>query len=468
MQGDAVDDRAHRVLPDAEVQVPAGGGSGEGRGGDAGRAEGVLPIDEGVVGASQVGGAAPQLRHLLRQGLERGTGGLAGRDGLAGLVARQLCIEALRQLAGEEAVEEPLILRVGLSPGVEALAPLGLRCLTTGDELAGVLDDLLFNREGLVREAQVLLDPGDLLGAQGRAVRSSGVHCGRRTVGDHAAHADEGGLVLLLLRALHGVQDAVDVLTSDLQDLPAVGLIAGGDVLGEGDGGVVLDGDTVIVPEDDEVAQLLGTCQGAGLGGDALLDVAVGGDDVDEVVEGGVAVARVRVEECLLAAGCHRHAHGGRQALAERTGGDLHAVGVTDLRVAGGQGAPLAQLLDVLKLQAETAQVQLDVLGERRVTTGEDEAVATDPGRVLRVVAQYALVERVRQGSQAHRGARVARTALLHGIGGKHAGKVDRPGVLLGPIRREVADHQCLELGREIRIIRHELGPSSGYDVLGL
>src|SRR5699024_2908021 len=119
-------------------------------------------------------------------------------------------------------------------------------------------------------------------------------------------------------------------------------------------------------------------------------------------------------------------------------------------------------------LQAETAQVQLDVLGERRVTTGEDEAVATDPGRVLRVVAQYALVERVRQGSQAHRGARVARTALLHGIGGKHAGKVDRPGVLLGPIRREVADHQCLELGREMRIIRHDLRPSSGYDVLGL
>src|SRR5699024_12707763 len=125
------------------------------------------------------------------------------------------------------------------------------------------------------------------------------------------------------------------------------------------------------------------------------------------------AGASGRLEGCLLAAGCHRRAQGGRQTLAERTGGDLHAISVADVRVAGGQGAPLAELLDVLKLQAETAQVQLDVLGERRVTTGEDEAVATDPGRVLRVVAQYALVERVRQGSQAHRGARVAGTALL-------------------------------------------------------
>src|SRR5699024_8296481 len=130
-----------------------------------------------------------------------------------------------------KAVEQGLVLRVSLSPGVEALAPLGFRRLATLDELAGVLDDLLLDREGLVRKAEVLLDPGDLLGPQGRTVGGAGVHRGLRTVGDDAAHADEGRLVLLLLRALHGVQDALAVLTGGLQDLPAVCLVTGGDVL---------------------------------------------------------------------------------------------------------------------------------------------------------------------------------------------------------------------------------------------
>ena len=118
-------------------------------------------------------------------------------------------------------------------------------------------------------------------------------------------------------------------------DVPAVGLVAGADVLGEGDVGVVLDRDLVVVVDQREVAELLHAGDGRGLGADALLDVAVGAEGVDVVVEGRLARRGVGVEQAALVAGGHRHADGVADALAERAGGGLDAGRVAVLRVAG-------------------------------------------------------------------------------------------------------------------------------------
>src|SRR5699024_6126830 len=67
--------------------------------------------------------------------------------------------------------------------------------------------------------------------------------------------------------------------------VPSVCGVAACHVLGEGDVGVIFDGDAVVIPDDDEVAQLLGAGQRGRLGGDAFLQVAVGGDDIDVVVK---------------------------------------------------------------------------------------------------------------------------------------------------------------------------------------
>src|SRR3712207_8172285 len=48
----------------------------------------------------------------------------------------------------------------------------------------------------------------------------------------------------------------------DALHVPAVGLVALADVLGEGDGRVVLDRDAVVVVDQDQVAQLLRAGQG--------------------------------------------------------------------------------------------------------------------------------------------------------------------------------------------------------------
>src|SRR5690606_373587 len=236
--------------------------------------------------------------------------------------------------------------------------------------------------------------------------------------------------------------------------VPAVGLVTCGGVLGEGDRGVALDGDLVVIPQHDQVAELLGAREGARLGGDALLQVAVGSDHVGEVIEGARAGGGIGIEQAALATLRHRHAHGGGDALAEGAGGDLHARGVEVLGVARGLRAPGAQLLDVLLLEAEAAQEELDVLGQARVAGREHEPVAAQPGVVLRVVAHHVLVEQVRGGSEAHRGARVTVADLLHRVSGEDARGVDRPLVELGPALG----------GREVlRHVRCFLSPGCGH-----
>ncbi len=153
---------------------------------------------------------------------------------------------------------------------------------------------------------------------------------------------------------------------------------------------------------------------------------------------GRPAVGRVRVEQPALAAGGHRHADGRGQALAERAGGDLHAVGVTVLGVAGGQGAPGAQRLEVVEFQPVPGEVQLDVQGQAGVPAGQHEAIAAGPLRIRGVVPHDPLEQGVRQGGQAHCGAGVPVADLLHGVCGQDPDGVDGSGVEIGPVVRNV------------------------------
>ncbi|SLD48316.1 Uncharacterised protein [Mycobacteroides abscessus subsp. massiliense] len=102
----------------------------------------------------------------------------------------------------------------------------------------------------------------------------------------------------------------------------------------------MLNGDLIVIPDDNEIAQLLGAGQRRGLRGHALFDIPVGGDDVDEVIERAGTGGGVRIEQATLVSGGHRHADRGGQALTQRPGGDLHTLGVVVLGVAGSQGAP--------------------------------------------------------------------------------------------------------------------------------
>ena len=112
--------------------------------------------------------------------------------------------------------------------------------------------------------------------------------------------------------------------------------------------GVALDRDVVVVVEADQLAEPEVARERRRLARDALLEVAVGADEVGVVVDDLVAVAvEARGEHALG----QRHADRVGDALAERPGGHLDARGVPVLGVPGGGRAELAEALEVFELR---------------------------------------------------------------------------------------------------------------------
>ena len=294
-------------------------------------------------------------------------------------------------------------------------------------------------------EAEDLLGGRDLVVAQRRAVRGAGVLLVRRgPADDRAQHDDRRAAGLGLGGGERGVDGGEVLAVVDVLHVPAVGLVALADVLGEGDVRVVLDGDLVVVVDEDEVAQLLGAGDRRRLAAHALLEVTVGGE--------AQMVWSNRLSPSA-ASGSNRP-RSRRAAIAMPTAlptpWPSGPVVVSTpwvwlhLGVAGGQRAPGAQRLEVGQLQAVAGEVELDVEGQARVAHRQHEAVAADPVRVARVVLQPLLEEQVGGGGHAHRRARVAVADLLDGVHGQHAGGVDRAAVELA----EALGERRVRLGR--------------------
>ena len=408
--GDAVEGGTHRELTHAEVEVAAELVAAEGRGGTVRGQERGLALQEGVVRAGEVGGATPQLGQDGGDRVEDLAGGGAGRDGLALFEGGQCGFPTLGEAAFQEALEQGGLLGASGLPRLEARVPvLAVLGGTGGGAGADLVHDGGVSVEHLLGVgAQGFLQALEGLGAELGAVDATGVLLAGGRPAEDGAQRDERGLLGLGLGGVEGVVQGSGVLLVgavfaepvDALDVPAVGLVAGQDILVEGDGGVVLDGDVVVVPDDGDVAELLGAGQRGGLGGHALFEAAVAGDDVDVVVEHGLAQGSLGVEQAVDAAGVHGEADGGGDAGAQRAGGDFNALGVAVLGVARGQGAGCAQGLDVVELETEAGQVELDVLGQRRVAGREDEAVAADPTGVGGVDVHDLVVEEVGGGGE--------------------------------------------------------------------
>ncbi len=283
-------------------------------------------------------------------------------------------------------------------------------------------------RERLVGDVEVLvrvpavglLGEPHLLLAERRAVRGLGVLLVRRPGRDVRAADDERRLVLDGHGVARGLLDAVErEVLAEVLHVPAVGLVALADVLGERERGVALDRDVVVVVEGDQAAELEVAGERAGLAGDALLHVAVAGDRERVVVDDVVAEAGV---EHPLA---EREPRAHRDALSERAGRRLDPRRVAVLRVARRRGVELAEALDVVEREPVPGQVQQRVEQHRRVAGAQHEPVAVGPVRMLRRVAHDARVEHVRDRGERHRRPGVARVRLLHGVHRERADRVD-------------------------------------------
>ncbi len=179
VQRDAVEDRAHGVLADPEVQgapVRLGRPTSwwRSRSGPNESAPSIVvlllsarsaepPHSSGSTSASALSTSPDALRVAtpLRVDLPGG----------------QRLLPADRQVAAEHPVQQLLALRLAGGPVVVGLRPGLVRLPAAVDHLPGVLEHLVGDLEGLLRvEAEDLLDRGHLVVAERGAVRLAGVH----------------------------------------------------------------------------------------------------------------------------------------------------------------------------------------------------------------------------------------------------------------------------------------------------
>ena len=265
----------------------------------------------------------------------------------------------------------------------------------------------------------------------------AGVLLVRRAVGDVAVHDDQRRPVARAQEGAEGPRQHLQVVgVADAGDVPAVADEARGHVVAEGQRGVALDGDVVVVVDPAEVGELQVAGERGRLGRDAFHHAAVAAQGVDVEVDQVLEAGLVEVGGHPAAGDGHADAVG--QPLPERAGGGLDAAGPAVLRVAGTAAVELPEALDRLQRHRRLAQrlvvladrlhprqVQQRVQQHRGVAGREDEAVAVGPDRVLRVEAQELLPQAVGHGRQGHRRARVPGVGRLDGVHRQRADRVD-------------------------------------------
>ena len=172
---------------------------------------------------------------------------------------------------------------------------------------------------------------------------------------------------------------------------------------------------------------------------DALHQVAVGNQHI------GVMVDDLLAEfggEHLLG---QRHADRGGDALAERAGGGLDALGVEILRMSRGQRSQLAEMLDLVERHVGIAgEIQQRIEQHRAMAGREHEAVAVRPVRLGGVEFQELREQHGGDVGRAHRQAGVAGIGLLDGIHGEPADRIGHTGMIDARHDENPSEMRCL------------------------
>ena len=116
-------------------------------------------------------------------------------------------------------------------------------------------------------------------------------------------------------------------------DVPAISAVAPLDVLGSRKTGRAVDGDPVVVPQDDQPPEAEMPGEPGRLVVDALHQAAVAGDRPGAVIDQAIAIFGVQVP----LGDCHAHRH--RQPLPQRPGGRLDSVEQEILGMSGARAA---------------------------------------------------------------------------------------------------------------------------------
>src|SRR3984893_14314886 len=251
-QCESVDGGCHRMLADAEMQVPAAGSA---------RLEvsGALEREQRLGGGAEIRRSPEKPGNVLRENIENLARGIATGDAFrVGGKNRQPLIPSSRQLAplhqldlGRELRMFRAISRKQLSPTPVGLSPA--RADSRGQMLArGVGNEKL----RVLGPSVGAFDKANLFLAQWLAVRRRSVLSMRRAVADVAVQNDENRTPLRVVKDVQSVLDAINVVgIAHAQNVPAITQKSGRDVLRKGDACVAFDGDVVVVIDPAEIVQ---------------------------------------------------------------------------------------------------------------------------------------------------------------------------------------------------------------------
>ena len=175
----------------------------------------------------------------------------------------------------------------------------------------------------------------------------------------------------------------------------------------------------VVVPQEHQLAELQVAGERNHLLANALLQATVAHQRV------GVVINDVGTEHPVQERLGDRHAGRVGDALAERAGRHLDAAVGVMLRMAFAMRAELTKAADVVERDAGiAAQMQKRVDQHRAVAVQFDEAVAVEPGRVLRVELQVVREQRRGDIGSAERRAGVALAGMLDRVHRQEADRV--------------------------------------------
>ena len=245
--------------------------------------------------------------------------------GLRGEIFRQCATLATLELGGQ--------FRVGGAIAIEQAIPRGLALGTGRLRVPGGIN-MFGNLEGGMVPAEAGARRGDFILAESCAVRGFLALLVRRSKADDGPGADQGRLARLRGRCLDRRLDRAGIMAIDIADhVPAVRLESGRRVIGEPAFDFAIDGDSVVVPDGDELAKAEGAGQRGDLVRNAFHQATVAEEDIGAVID-NVEIAAIEARgKHLFGKG---HADGVGQALAERPGGGLDA---GSLRVFGVTGS---------------------------------------------------------------------------------------------------------------------------------
>src|SRR3990172_7173402 len=195
--------------------------------------------------------------------------------------------------------------------------------------------------------------------------------------------------------------------------MPAIGFETRGTVFSESQISGAIYRDVIIVVKINDSSETQMSRQRRGFGGDAFHQVTIGDNSVYERIDQVKFRFVEQRGEMRLSNG---HANTLTKPLAQRTGRHFHTGSKSVFRVTGSDASKLPEVFDIVEAHVISRQMKERVKEHRSMPTRKDEAVASHPPGVARIMSQVARPQGVSHRSGSHGKAGMSRVGLLDGI----------------------------------------------------